>query len=1058
MSAIDDLIQALEALKQKPDGTILYAAEVHDLVDGIFAAMEMAGNVTVTTTPIEGGNKVTITDPEGVVHEFDVMDGVDGTDGADGAPGHNPNLGTYLDTDTNKPTSGQAGDYIIVIDTTVTPRTASVWAWNGSTFADTEKSVEDFGVQFASGQPVANVHIKDENGDDDPNAQGVLSAEAGAELAEKTNEVNVGSAASLSAAIALVPQGMRKLGVKVTFMEGTTTNNSMGWTTVEFVGNSVDDWSDTDKWKSVGDRYSQEYYAQPAFPKHYTPGYFSSSGTSYATVGAGTVKVAWIKVYSGDVLAVKTFLNSSSNKWIMVYCDHIPAANDAVEPLYQGVYNQMNEFEHPIIKDGYVGVRFNLADADHDTTIQVVKNTNDFAKLVWDTSLMQNAEYVGDGEEVIDSEELENVCYNQWNRLETVPNFNSYTFDVEDGYFYVCSLIKVADSSKYGTITFINQGKPVLTKNVEGVYVIMPKCATSITVLVNNSPATSVKKYPLSSLVSNSSFDTYKEAVLTNIGKASIEKSVAALSDGIVNFEDSYPKYSKTGGCLTLDAKITSFGKVELGTNPNDGDASTWGGNLKCVIDSDKVQIVSRNRTPNVISTFYHGLDIGTFIRVSFSWYDYHYRVIVSTLDGIRAYRYDDDVVWEIAGAPFVRVNAATSLTDVVVRVENSKMMKPIWVFGDSYTSVADTRWPYYVYNEFGVRDFYLCGRAGGDSSENDMLGQFRKATSLGCPRYIVWALGMNDSEPDNYTRWKNAFDEVKQYCEENGVVMIGVTIPNTPTMTNTDKNAYVENHANRIWDAADSVGASEASSAWYTGCLDEDNVHPTSKGAKVLAGSLITAVPELMNYSLDGDFSTLTRSNVVLNKASNNMILGGKALDLYYDITSANTTVTVCVLNSTISPNIAAMYVDDVVVEPSAAIEFATVGKHKVSFVLNSYEIPAGMFFNISTPELVTVVLPNTIKGVGINNFYGSKLKTLVIPESVSYINSGCFKSCANLNKIILLSSISNNITVDSNAFVNSNSGVVYHFTETDFSIFTGKVGSNWMQREIVSTIEDLL
>ena len=90
----------------------------------------------------------------------------------------NPLKGTYLDTDT-PPTTGQDGDYIFVVNTAVTPRTANVYAWNGTAFADTGKSVEDFGLSFASGQTVPDTGIKDLDGDNDPNAAGVLSAEAG---------------------------------------------------------------------------------------------------------------------------------------------------------------------------------------------------------------------------------------------------------------------------------------------------------------------------------------------------------------------------------------------------------------------------------------------------------------------------------------------------------------------------------------------------------------------------------------------------------------------------------------------------------------------------------------------------------------------------------------------------------------------------------------------------------------------------------------------------------------------------------------------------------------
>ena len=96
----------------------------------------------------------------------------------------NPLKGTFLDTDT-LPTTGQDGDYIFVVNTSVTPRTANVYAWNGTAFADTGKSVENFGLQFASGQAVSGVAVKDLDGDNDPNAAGVLSAEAGKGLNEK---------------------------------------------------------------------------------------------------------------------------------------------------------------------------------------------------------------------------------------------------------------------------------------------------------------------------------------------------------------------------------------------------------------------------------------------------------------------------------------------------------------------------------------------------------------------------------------------------------------------------------------------------------------------------------------------------------------------------------------------------------------------------------------------------------------------------------------------------------------------------------------------------------
>ena len=96
----------------------------------------------------------------------------------------NPFKGTFLDTDTF-PAEGADGEFIYVVNTSVTPRTANVYAWNGTAFADTGKSVENFGLSFASGQTIPDTGIKNLNGDNDPNAAGVLSAEAGKVIGDR---------------------------------------------------------------------------------------------------------------------------------------------------------------------------------------------------------------------------------------------------------------------------------------------------------------------------------------------------------------------------------------------------------------------------------------------------------------------------------------------------------------------------------------------------------------------------------------------------------------------------------------------------------------------------------------------------------------------------------------------------------------------------------------------------------------------------------------------------------------------------------------------------------
>lgn len=183
-----------QVLKKTQTGVEWDDESVPTISDGENNPVDLAGTVEVTSETATGSEaSVTVTPKQGggVEMKFSLpkgADGADGQDGAPGAPGHNPNLGTYLDTaDTDKPTTGQAGDYFIVINTSAEQITANVWAWNGTAFADTGKSVENFGLQFASGQAVNAVKIKDENGEDVAGDADVLSAHSGKVLNEQLN-------------------------------------------------------------------------------------------------------------------------------------------------------------------------------------------------------------------------------------------------------------------------------------------------------------------------------------------------------------------------------------------------------------------------------------------------------------------------------------------------------------------------------------------------------------------------------------------------------------------------------------------------------------------------------------------------------------------------------------------------------------------------------------------------------------------------------------------------------------------------------------------------------
>ena len=131
------------------------------------------------------------------------------------------------------------------------------------------------------------------------------------------------------------------------------------------------------------------------------------------------------------------------------------------------------------------------------------------------------------------------------------------------------------------------------------------------------------------------------------------------------------------------------------------------------------------------------------------------------------------------------------------------------------------------------------------------MLDDLKKALNFGTPKFLVWGLGMNDLDTTTSAnvQWKDSFDEVMSICKERGITLIAATIPNVPDRINSFKNQVVKTSGLRYIDFAKSVDAEEIGATWYTGCLSNDNVHPTIAGAKALASQVLVDFPEIMQY-----------------------------------------------------------------------------------------------------------------------------------------------------------------------------------------------------------------
>jgi lysophospholipase L1-like esterase len=134
-------------------------------------------------------------------------------------------------------------------------------------------------------------------------------------------------------------------------------------------------------------------------------------------------------------------------------------------------------------------------------------------------------------------------------------------------------------------------------------------------------------------------------------------------------------------------------------------------------------------------------------------------------------------------------------------------------------------------------------------ASASHQIVSFRKLISIGHPKYIVWALGMNgsDSESAINASWKSCTDEVIATCANKNITVILATIPNVPNRIQTFKNAYVKASGERYIDFAKAVGAESQGSTWYSGMLSSDNLHPDTNGAIALYSELLADFSEIM-------------------------------------------------------------------------------------------------------------------------------------------------------------------------------------------------------------------
>jgi hypothetical protein len=319
-----------------------------------------------------------------------------------------------------------------------------------------------------------------------------------------------------------------------------------------------------------------------------------------------------------------------------------------------------------------------------------------------------------------------------------------------------------------------------------------------------------------------------------------ISRQASVLSGGEIVVSD-FPYYAKNRDNVAFFANITTFDSLLVGR----GYGANYGVWLE--IDGTNVKIIKRQSGADTeLSSQAHGLTLSTFVKVLFSFgEDGKLTYIVQTLGGYFKYTYTT-ALYGAMGAAFASPSGM-GLTNCVLSAYNAGAKLGVWVFGDSYVTISDTRWPYYLL-DWGFRDYEIFGLSGAGSLT--IFNEFLRAMQFGRPNYALWGLGMNDgADADEDTpspAWLDKVEAFVERCAAAGITPILATIPSVPAIYNDGKNKWIRESGHRYVDFAAAVGA-QADGTWYSGMLSSDNVHPSQLGGQALATQVLVDFPEIM-------------------------------------------------------------------------------------------------------------------------------------------------------------------------------------------------------------------
>ncbi|MCQ2433516.1 MAG: SGNH/GDSL hydrolase family protein, partial [Clostridia bacterium] len=299
---------------------------------------------------------------------------------------------------------------------------------------------------------------------------------------------------------------------------------------------------------------------------------------------------------------------------------------------------------------------------------------------------------------------------------------------------------------------------------------------------------------------------------------------------------ENFPRNLKKGLSMTFSARFDAFSSLKFGK----GIGSYRGDWFE--IDETCIRWKHYEAEESERACVEHGMKIEKYLMAAFHVGDDGVCTLsCNTFGGTKSFSFD--WCYEQNGKPFAV--GSQNMTDVVLGAAANDIKSPMWLLGDSYFGTVSCRIIGQLQN-LGYADGCLIDGLAGQNS----AGAYFELESLlalgGVPRYLVWALGMNDPTE----RYETYLEKVITLSKKYGFELILQKIPVVPDRIeqNMGVNAAAAKSGLRFIDAYKAVGADDTGT-WYDGYLYTDRVHPTDAGAAAIAARMLVDVPELMQF-----------------------------------------------------------------------------------------------------------------------------------------------------------------------------------------------------------------